>query len=81
MDKKIVAVGGGAVAVAIALYFLLKKPVEAAVPSEGDTKCEGFDLYTYTAGEWVLTETNSATCGYTPVGEPSVEVGLSWIQN
>ena len=32
--------------------------------TEGETNCTGFDLYTCTSNAWVLTASNSATCGY-----------------
>lgn len=33
---------------------------------EGSTQCFGYDLYTCTGGQWVLTEQNSPSCGYVP---------------
>lgn len=35
--------------------------------SEGSTKCVGTDLYQCSAGQWVLKESNSATCPTTPI--------------
>ena len=32
--------------------------------TEGQTKCVGFDLYTYVGDQWVLTERNCPSCGY-----------------
>lgn len=38
----------------------------AACSPEGSTQCFGYDLYTCTGGQWVLTEPNSPSCGYVP---------------
>jgi len=59
-----VGVGLGVGGLITAIIAAVKAKV--VPPAEGDTKCVGFDLYTYHAGEWVLTETNSPTCGWTP---------------
>jgi len=34
--------------------------------SDGDTKCIGYDLYTYINDGWVLTERDCEICGYIP---------------
>jgi len=34
--------------------------------TEGETKCEGYDLYQCINNQWVLIELNSAACGYVP---------------
>jgi len=42
---------------------------------DGDTKCEGYDLYECQNGEWVLIEKNSPACGYAPEPEPECKEG------
>lgn len=57
-----IAVAVGAVIVALLVWFKTK----AKPPVEDTTKCEGFDLFTFTSGQWTLTEANSPACGWTP---------------
>ena len=48
-----------------AYYWLSQEGVIPCKP--GDTKCKDYGLYTCsTEGEWVLTEADSAQCGYEP---------------
>ena len=60
---KKVAIGAGIAGIIALLFYLLTGRTSA---SEGDTQCLGFDLYGYQSGQWVLLETNSTTCGWTP---------------
>ena len=71
MGKEKIALIGVGIAAAIAAVVIWLKTRgngNGAEPQEGDTKCEGYDLYMYTNGSWQLTEANSPTCGWTPGG-------------
>jgi hypothetical protein len=69
-NKKIILIGAGVLGgVALAHFLSGRRP-----PQEWDTMCDGFDLYEYHSGEWVLVEENSTVCGWQP-GEPE-EAGI-----
>jgi len=46
------------------------RPFKPPECKEGETKCEGYDLYVCENGKWVLKERNSPQCGYTPPPTP-----------
>lgn len=49
------------------------------VCTEGDTNCDGYDLYKCDGGAWILWERNSTECGYIPNGDE--EEGIwDWIK-
>jgi len=51
----------------VIMYFVTRKePVDA----EGDTRCEGSDLYIFRGGQWELEEANSPACQLPDVPEP-----------
>lgn len=63
MDTRKLALGVlGLTGAITGIYYILKEPTED--PNEGDTKCIGYNLFQYTNSNWMLLETNSATCGY-----------------
>ena len=52
--------------------------VPVCVP--GETKCEGYDLYTCSlAGQWKLTERNATACGYVPPEEEKKPFPWLWV--
>jgi len=52
---------------------LLSK-ITAPECTEGNTKCEGYNLYECINSRWQLTEENSTACGYTPLPIPIEKV-------
>jgi hypothetical protein len=59
----IAGVAGGA----FLIYRLIKGGGGGGACTPGTAKCDGFNLYTCNGeGQWVLTESNSPECGYTP---------------
>lgn len=60
---KVAAITGAVGGVAYGLYRLFKS--EPCAP--GETKCDGYNLYTCSAErKWQLTEESSPTCGWQP---------------
>ncbi|MDD3492306.1 MAG: hypothetical protein PHU95_02235 [Candidatus Thermoplasmatota archaeon] len=55
---------------AVALYAIRAKGEPSPPPpppcTEGETRCEGYDLYVCQDGRWVLLEGNSEQCGFIP---------------
>lgn len=56
-------------------------PGAPPICTPGDTKCDGYDLYTCSLiGQWELTKHNSTECGYTPPTPPEKKpFPWSWI--
>jgi len=70
-DEKVLLIGS--IAFLGSFFYLIFKakkvgaePVQPPECNEGETKCEGYDLYQCQNGRWVLKEQNSTQCGYVP---------------
>ena len=66
MKQKIIIIVLAVIAAIAAVIIWLKTKGDGNGYTEGDSKCEGFDLYTYTNGQWVLTQAESSLCEWAP---------------
>jgi hypothetical protein len=53
------------------------EPLPPPVCIDGETKCEGYNLYVCQGNQWQLKEVNSASCGYVPPKPSPCKVGNS----